>query len=130
MQEEYQMQESWHNDEDSKLVQQLPFQFCKSCKMPLQHLILFFCHAECTFILLDPDLPESPATARRNAGSYLRPFKAISTMDRKPENGSVSLFLLLNALSLAGMAGDVNLFLNDHDNRHAAEIEVNGCIHV
>ena len=25
---------------------------------------------------------------------------------------------------LQGMAGDVNLFMNDHDDRHSAEIEV------
>lgn len=46
--------------------------------------------AECTFIVLDPDAPDTPGTGSHGGG----------------------------------MAGDVNLFWNDHDEPHTTEIEV------
>ena len=61
IEEEYQMQESWAQDED-----------------------------KCTFILLDRSLEDTPGTGVHGGG----------------------------------MAGDVNLFFNDHDDHRIAEIEV------
>lgn len=79
-----------------------------------------FLAVECTFILLDPDLPDSPNTGCHGGGLYTintsmsTTNPCISTMI-----SSTNVYLLY-----AGMIGDVNLYWNDHDEPNTAEIEI------
>jgi hypothetical protein len=73
IEEEYEMQASWAEDETSKHSMNN-----KILSPPLDAIFLiqlltvisFFLYEECTFILLDPDLPDSEGTETHGGGKY------------------------------------------------------------
>ena len=87
----------------------------KMCQMHGRHKrLMAVCPAECTFILLDRSLPEGAGGCWRNHTGW-----------RQAEGSRADRGTLL----YAGMCGDVNLYLNDPDDCHCAEVEVHIQLH-
>ena len=97
-------------------------------------LISLVLSVECTFILLDPRPPKIHCNSWTPSRSITPPYIAVMSLlievmfsdkfcpDSPPPPPPPSS--PIESYCLIGMAGDVNLFLNDPEDRHTAEIEV------
>ena len=89
--------------------------------------------AECTFIVLDPSVPDTPGTGTHGGGEGMQlpvfPTRSGQQPDRTVTTRTLRRMLIVKTLHYAaGMVGDVNLFFNDADDRHGtAEVEVRRC---
>ena len=136
LEEEYEMQRAWAEDADSASVGgNRPTRVLVACAWlvaappgcpPHASLPLAPCAAELTFILLDPSAPDTPGTGAHGGGM---------AGARPPPGRPASLPLAALPACARGLShaacpahparpGDVNLFLNDHDEPHTGEVEI------
>ena len=119
------MQTAWAEDLDSELLLVALLHGPSSLNSACPILTVLFCcvQPELTFILIDLQrAAQAPGgTGALVAGRWLRLVDSVT-------DGNCWQRRDPGADCAAGMCGDVNLFVNDPEEKHSAEIEV--CVHI